>query len=69
MDRIKKIWFNGKEYETKQNLTINNLICYFNYNSLFIIEYNFIMCNKGLWDKISIEDGDKIEVITLVGGG
>ena len=38
-------------------------------NSLFIIEYNFIMCNKGLWDKISIEDGDKIEVITLVGGG
>ena len=69
MNRIKKIWFNGFEYEIKQNLTLKTLISYFNYKSSFIIEYNCLICNKNFWDQISIKDGDKIEIITLVGGG
>ena len=69
MDKIKKIWFNGSEYEIKQNLTVQTLISYFSYNRLFIIEYNFVICNKKIWDQILIENGDKIEIVTLVGGG
>ena len=69
MSRVKKIWFNGSEYEIKQNVTVAILISYFSYKGSFIVEYNSLICNKNFWDQISIKDGDKIEIITLVGGG
>ena len=69
MEKLKKIWFNGYEYETKQKLTIKKLIYYFKYDNLFVLEYNSMICNKTIWNTILIENGDKIEIITLVGGG
>jgi len=69
MNKIKKIWFNGLEYEIHQNVTIMTLVSYLNYKGSFIIEYNFLICHKNFWDQILIKDGDKIEIITLVGGG
>ena len=69
MEKLKKIWFNGYEYETKQKLTIEKLIYYFKYENLFVLEYNSMICNKKIWNTVLIENGDKIEIITLVGGG
>ena len=54
----------------KHDLTIFELINYFNYNtSLLVLEYNNLICNKKNWNKIFIQNNDKIEIVTIVGGG
>ena len=54
----------------KTQSTLLDLINYFNYNtSLLVLEYNNSICNKKNWNKISIENNDKIEIVTIVGGG
>ena len=63
-------FFNGQEYQTKQPITISNLLNYFGYqSSLFVLEYNNFICNKEDWKNISIKSDDKIELISIVGGG
>nr|WAK84959.1 thiamine biosynthesis protein S [Amicula sp. isolate GU52X-4 cfCalB7] len=70
MTNSKFFYLNGQEYFTKSNLTILDIITYFNYNSsLLILEYNNLICNKNNWNKIFIQSNDKIEIITIVGGG
>ena len=61
---------NGQQYFTEYDLTILEVINYFNYsNSLFVLEYNNLICNKKNWDKVIIKNNDKIEIVTIVGGG
>lgn len=70
MSNLKKFFLNGDPYFTKCELTIFELITYFNYNtSLFVLEYNNKICEKRNWDKILLKNNDKIEIVTIVGGG
>jgi thiamine biosynthesis protein ThiS len=70
MRKAKTFFLNGEEYRTINVITLLDLIYYFNYNSsLLVLEYNNFICNKENWDKIYIADKDKIEIITIVGGG
>lgn len=70
MAQIKKFFLNGEEYYVENNLTVSKLIEYFNYNtSLLVLEYNNLICHKKNWDKIVIQNKDKIEIVTIVGGG
>lgn len=70
MSNLKKIFLNGESYFTNYELTIFELITYFNYNtSLFVLEYNNKICEKKNWDKILLKNNDKIEIVTIVGGG
>ena len=63
-------FFNGEEYFTDTTITLIDLIAYFNYHStIFVIEYNNFICDKNKWEKIEIQNNDKVEVITIVGGG
>ena len=63
-------FLNGQKYFTKSELTILDLIHYFNYStSLFVLEYNSLICNKKNWNLIKIKNNDKIEIVTIVGGG
>ena len=67
-----KIFFlNGHKYFTDdENVTLLKLVEYFDYNkSLLVIEYNNLICNKTYWNNIFINGNDKIEIITIVGGG
>ena len=66
----KYFFLNGQEYYTNHDLTILEIIEYFNYNnSLFVLEYNNLIYNKKKFNSISIKNNDKIEIITIVGGG
>jgi thiamine biosynthesis protein ThiS len=67
----KKLFFiNGHEFYTEIDITLSDLISYFNYTtSLFVLEYNNSICEKTQWEKISIMNNDKIEIVTIVGGG
>ena len=70
MNQDKYFFLNGQKFYTKNNLTILELIEYFNYNSsLFVIEYNNSICNKKHWNHTFIQNNDKIEIVTIVGGG
>ena len=66
----KSFFLNGQKYFTENDLTLLKLVKYFNYNtSLLVIEYNNLICNKAYWNNIYINENDKIEIITIVGGG
>ena len=65
-----KFFLNGQQYLTSSSLTLLDLIHYFGYNqSLLVIEYNYFICHKPEWNNILIEDNDKVEIVTIVGGG
>lgn len=63
---------NGENYCTNRTINIYDLVEYFNYNennALFVLEYNSFVCSRNDWEKIWISDLDKIEIVTIVGGG
>ena len=70
MSKLKYFFVNGQQYCTTYDLTILELLHYFNYNnSLLILEYNNLICIKKKWNNIYIANLDKIEIVTIVGGG
>ena len=70
MSKIKNFFLNGEKYSIKDKITLLELITYFNYNSsLLVLEYNNSICNKKNWNDIYISNDDKIEIVTIVGGG
>lgn len=70
MAQLKYFFFNGQQYFTESNPTIFAIINYFNYNtSLLVLEYNNLICSKKNWGNIYIQNNDKIEILTIVGGG
>jgi sulfur carrier protein len=70
MSDLKHFSLNGYKYSTEHEFTIFELIKYFNYNtSLLVLEYNNLICDKKKWNKIFIKNNDKIEIVTIVGGG
>jgi thiamine biosynthesis protein ThiS len=70
-NKITTFWFNGQEYLSQNNkFTILDLLNYFDYNtSLLVVEYNNFISLKKNWNKIIVRNDDKIEVLTIVGGG
>ena len=70
MTQIKNFFLNDQLYSTNDNITLLDLIKYFNYNdSLLVLEYNNLICNKKKWKTTQIKNQDKIEIVTIVGGG
>ena len=67
---MKTFFLNGQKYCSNDNLTLLELLGYFNYDlDIFILEHNTIIQKKQNWNKIKIENNDIIEIITVVGGG
>ena len=61
---------NGNLYYVNKETNLLKIIKYFNYSeSLLVVEYNRLICNKTEWNKIIIKDHDRIELVTIVGGG
>lgn len=70
MSNTKNFFLNGERYTTNDQITLFELVNYFNYNSyLLVLEYNNSICDKKNWERISIQNNDKIEIVTIVGGG
>ncbi len=70
MSKFNYFTLNGQKYVTDSELTLLELIEYFNYNtSLLVLEYNSLICKETNWNKIIIKNNDKIEIVTIVGGG
>ena len=70
MAQIKNFSLNGQSYYTTQNLTLLDIITYFNYNnSLLVLELNQLVYNKKHWHQTFLNNEDKLEIVSIVGGG
>ena len=70
MTKTITFFLNGKKYYSNKVINIENMLKYFQYKpSLLIIEHNHFICKKKNWSKDIINNNDKIEIISIVGGG
>lgn len=70
MIKLKYFFLNGHKYATNSEITILDLITYFNYNqSIIVLEHNNLIRNKKHWNSTYLKNDDKIEMVTIVGGG
>ena len=70
MNERKSFFLNGEEFFSNKTLTLFDIITYFKYNStILVLEYNNFICPKENWNNICINHTDKIEIVTIVGGG
>jgi thiamine biosynthesis protein ThiS len=74
--KIKRFYFNiflnGKLYllYAYKRFSLNDIKMFFKYEkSLVILEYNNKIIHPENWSYIILKDFDKIEVLTIVGGG
>lgn len=65
-----KILLNSFKLKTVNNFNIKELIIYLNLQDYPIaIEVNKIFIPKSEWEEIFLKNSDKIEIVTIVGGG
>lgn len=65
-----KFFINGQEYLIDTIVTISQILEYFDYGKMFfVLECNGHICIKESWDSNYVKNMDKIEVITIMGGG
>ena len=69
-DFDKTFFLNGQKLCINGDLTISDILDYFNYkNNIFVVEYNKLICDQKTWATCKITSNDRIEIITIVGGG
>lgn len=67
---MKTFFLNGETYTINKKISLLDLIEYFKYNNLLLVlEYNNLIYDKKQWETTFIDHLDKIEIVTIVGGG
>ena len=70
MPQPKVFFLNGQLFYTKKDISLFDLVHYFDYNdSLLVLEHNDLISNKKNWKEVFLNDQDKIEIVSIVGGG
>jgi sulfur carrier protein len=64
------IFINGKKFFSETDLTISEFLKKNNISeNNIVIEINKEIITKNLWEKYKLNNNDKVEIITAVGGG
>lgn len=66
------LFFNGELYlfQSFKFFTLENFRTFFNYKkNLIVMEYNGKIIHPENWSNIRLKNYDKIEILTIVGGG
>ena len=68
-----KIKVNGKEKfinNSKKEFTLTEALSHLGYSSnTIIVELNNLIVNNESWQEKKVKDGDKLEIVSIVGGG
>ena len=68
-----KIKVNGEEKfinSSRKEFTLNEALCELGYKSnTIIVELNNLIVNYESWQDNKVKDGDKLEIVSIVGGG
>nr|WP_241735225.1 sulfur carrier protein ThiS [Cyanobacterium stanieri] len=61
---------NGENHQLEKNLLLLQLLEILKFNPrLIALEYNGEILHRQYWDSTMVQDGDRLEVVTIVGGG
>ncbi|MBL1210561.1 sulfur carrier protein ThiS [Geminocystis sp. GBBB08] len=64
------ITINGESHTCDDNLSLPLLLTSLGFNSrLIALEYNGEILHRQYWETTMIKNGDRLEVVTIVGGG
>ena len=64
------VYLNGKPFNCKFNLLLKDLLDYLDISmNSSVVEYNNQIVQNSFLNKIILHQGDKIEIVTIVGGG
>lgn len=67
---MKQFVINNERYFARETISLYQILFYFNFSQeLLVVEYNCKVIPEKNWKHISIENGDKLEIVTIVGGG
>ncbi len=68
-----KIKVNGEEKKIeldKENALLSLALNYMGYKpNTIVVELNNLIINSIKWEKVKLKDGDKLEIVSIVGGG
>ena len=68
-----KIKVNGEEKfisNSNKEFTLNEALSHLGYNgNTIIVELNNLIVNNESWHENKVKDGDKLEIVSIVGGG
>ena len=68
-----KINVNGKEIEIEldqENALLSRALNSMGYKpNTIVVELNKLIINSTKWEKVSLKDGDNLEIVSIVGGG
>lgn len=65
-----KIVVNGSDKQIKDNISVSDLITSYSLDiDRVIILKNDLIITKETYDSIKLEGGDKVELLSIVGGG
>ncbi|MDD3151062.1 MAG: sulfur carrier protein ThiS [Candidatus Gastranaerophilales bacterium] len=65
-----KILLNGHDKELEKELTIQELLDLISYKGkMFVVEKNLDIVHKENYQSEKIVNGDKVEIVSFVGGG
>ncbi len=70
MDTTAAFWLNGTTHPHRPGLSVAALLQELGWHGKpVVIEYNGEVLHRPWWVSTPIQPGDKIEVVTIVGGG
>ena len=67
-----KIKVNGEDrlIQSNKSISLNETIILLGYSSnTVVVEVNNLIINSDEWDEKYIKNGDKLEIVSIVGGG
>nr|YP_009297080.1 thiamine biosynthesis protein S [Ceramium japonicum]AOM66423.1 thiamine biosynthesis protein S [Ceramium japonicum] len=65
-----KVLINGEPFNCYSSMSLQDILVYLNIDiRSVIVEYNQIVVNYLQFNQILMREGDKLEIITIVGGG
>ena len=64
------IYLNGQPFNCSSGMSLRHLLAYLNFDlSSVVVEYNSEIISIDSLSEVIINSGDKVEVLTMVGGG
>ena len=64
------VMINSLKYEFHTPMSIYALLNYLGFNTeIILLDYNGMILNKKSWEKTLLKNNDKLEIITIAGGG
>ncbi|OKH11313.1 sulfur carrier protein ThiS [[Limnothrix rosea] IAM M-220] len=65
-----EVWVNGDRHSVPSELTMPKFLAHLGTNPrLVAVEYNGEILHRHLWENTIIQGGDRLEIVTIVGGG